>query len=141
MLFRSEIAIDDVVLTSENCVKLLGIQIDSKLNFKDHVKSLCNKAGKQLNVLCRLSKFLSFTSRLAIYKSFIMSNFYYCMLVWCFTCKQNIQMIESIQKRALRFVYNDFSSDYESLLCKANAINIPILLLRYTAIETYKNIH
>ena len=33
---------------------VLGITIDSQLNFNVHVSNMCNKAGRQLNVLQRL---------------------------------------------------------------------------------------
>ena len=39
----------------ENSVTLLGIEIDNKLNFEKHVAALCQKTGRQLNVLSRLS--------------------------------------------------------------------------------------
>ena len=39
--------------------KLLGVEIDSNLNFDLYVSSLCKKAGKKLSVLERLSNFMS----------------------------------------------------------------------------------
>ena len=42
------IEIDDLVIKLTNSVKLLGITIDSKLKFTDHVKSICAKANKKL---------------------------------------------------------------------------------------------
>ena len=38
-------------LSSQESVTLLGVKIDRKLSFNEHVTSLCKKAGKQLNVL------------------------------------------------------------------------------------------
>ena len=35
--------------------KLLGVNIDSKLNFDCHVNHLCNKANKKLRVLARVT--------------------------------------------------------------------------------------
>ena len=42
----TEIQIEDSVIKSSNTEKLLGINIDCKLNFDSHVKHLCNKANK-----------------------------------------------------------------------------------------------
>jgi len=47
---------DTVILT--NKVKLLGLDIDNKLNFKYHISKICQKAGRQVNVLSRLSRVL-----------------------------------------------------------------------------------
>ena len=38
--------------------KLLGIKIDSRLNFEPHVSDLCKSAARQLNALLRLKSYL-----------------------------------------------------------------------------------
>ena len=92
-------------------------------HFNSHVSSMCNKAGKQFNVLQRLKGSLDYASRLSIYKSFIMSNFNYCPVVWMFTSKSSLLKLETIKKRALRFVLDDYASDYYDLLKKADVNN------------------
>ena len=88
----------------------------NKLNFNEHISVLCAKVGKQLNALQRLKQSLDEASRLAIYKSFIMSNFYFCPVVWMFTLKKALSNLVDIQRRALRFVLCDYSSSYDELL-------------------------
>ena len=43
--------------------KLLGAVIDRNLNFDEYVFGLCNKAGRELSVLARLSNYMSFEKR------------------------------------------------------------------------------
>ena len=62
-------------LSSENTVKLLGIEIYYKLNFDIHIDSLHRKASHQLNKLKRLGPFLNRLTRLTIFHTFIFSNF------------------------------------------------------------------
>ena len=62
-------------------VKLLGIEIDNKLNFKDHI-NICKSASNQLNALIRLKHLLGFKERKVLVNTFVMSNFNYCSLVW-----------------------------------------------------------
>ncbi len=52
-----------------------------------------------------------------------------------------MQKKEKVQKRALRFVYNDFKSLYEELLAKRNHSTLYITRLRYMANEFYKCIN
>ncbi len=42
-------------IEQEDCVKLLGVNIDKKLDFKFHISEVCRKAGRQLNALRRQS--------------------------------------------------------------------------------------
>ena len=50
-------------------VKLQGVTIDYLLNFDLHVSNICKKAARQINVLLRLSKFLTIETKKIIYKS------------------------------------------------------------------------
>ena len=104
---------------------------------------MCNKAGRQLNVLQRLKGSLDYSSKLSIYNNFIMSNFNYCPVVWMFTSKSSLSKPEGIQKRALRIVLDDYTSDNVELLDKANVPGMKIMRksLRYLAIEVYKCIN
>ena len=68
------------------------------------------KAARQINVLLRISHNLSLETTVLIYKSFIISNFNYCPLVWHVCSKVNTIKLEKLQLRALRLVYGDFTS-------------------------------
>ena len=46
---QSCLKINNQTIKTTNCVKLLGINIDSKLNFDSHISDLCKKASIELN--------------------------------------------------------------------------------------------
>ena len=46
--------IDEKVITSSENLALLGLEVDSKLNFDKHISKLCNKSAAQLNALWRI---------------------------------------------------------------------------------------
>ncbi len=79
-----------------------------------------SNVARQLNAIKCLQCNLDKESRLAIYRSYILSNINYCPLVWHFCGIQNSRNMEKIQERALRFVYEDFESTYDILLKKGN---------------------
>ena len=102
-------------------VELLGVIIDNKLHFKDHISKIAKKVGKQLDVLSRLKNILSFSSTMHIHKSFIMAHFTYhayCSSVWHNCLKTDNDKLEKMNERALRYVHNDFSSEYDRLTNK-----------------------
>ena len=135
------VTVEHISLPSSDTMKVLGIDIDDRLTFDGHVSNMCIKAGSQLNVLQRLKGSLDQDSRMAIYKSFIMSTFNHCPLIWMFTSETSLSKLENIQKRALRFILDDYQSSYTDLLQNANLPGIEIMLLRYLAIEVFKCIN
>jgi hypothetical protein len=112
--------LEGIEIECETEVKLLGVTIDFKLNFNEHISNICKKASRQLNVLKRIGKHLTKLGKLTIYYSFIMSNFNYCPLVWYFCGQVNTKKVEKTQERALRFIYEDYSASYDELLSKSN---------------------
>ena len=78
---------------------------------------------------------------MAIFRSFIISNFNYCSLVWHACGVQNTRKLEKLQERALRFVYLDKVSSYDDLLTKANLTTLHLGKLNMLATEVYKSVH
>ena len=70
--------------------KLLGVKIDSKLSFENHVSSLCKKASQKLHALARVVNFMDLAKRKSLMKAFITSQFNYCPLIWMFHSKKEL---------------------------------------------------
>ena len=49
--------------------------------------------------------------------------------------------MEKLQYRALRLVFNDFDSSYETLLERVNMPTLHISIIRLIAVETFKILH
>jgi len=128
-------------ISCDESVKLLGVTIDFKLKFDKHISSICKKASSQLNVLKRIGKNLCKLGKLNIYYSFILSNFNYCPLTWHFCGEVFTKKLEKIQERALRFIYDDYNSDYETLLTKSKLPNLKLRRIRTMTLEIHKIIH
>jgi len=128
---------EDTIWESDK-VKLLGITIDKELKFDEHVSHICLKANQKLSVLSRMCNFLSLEKRRIIYKSFIESQFKYCPLVWFFHSRTSNNRINKLHERALRLVYGDYNSTFETLLEKDNSFTIHFKSIQKLAIEIYK---
>ena len=117
---------------------LQELEVDSKLNFDEHISKLCNKKAWQLNVLSRIEHLIGLEERKILINCFINANFNYCPIVWHFSSRESINKIENIQKRALKFLLNHYSSDYETLLKKTNKCTMKVKRLRLLAVEIFK---
>ena len=102
--------------------------------------ALCNKAARQLNALALISKYIDVPSRKMINNSFIVSNFTYCALVWHFCGKVNNGKIEKINERALRILYNDYTSTYVELLDLSNSDTVLLTRLKNMTLDVFKSV-
>ena len=84
---------------------------------------------------------IGFEERKILINSFIYGNFNYCPLVWHFCTKKLLNKIERIQKRALRFLQDDYESDYETLLNKYSKCTMEVRRLRTLALEIHKTLN
>ena len=78
------ISIEGNTIPSSDSIKVLGVTLDSNLQYDTHISNLCFKASAQINAMKRIGKYLNTDCRIAIYKSFISSNFSYCPVSWIF---------------------------------------------------------
>ena len=81
---------------STKTVKLLGINIDWKLSFNNHVDIICSKANRKLKALYRLRSKLDFSQKLILYNSFIKAQFNYCPVIWMFCGKIGNKKLDNI---------------------------------------------
>ena len=125
------------ILNSTN-KKILGITIDNKFSFDEHVGTLCNKASQKLHALSRISQYMDVKQRQLIMKAFINSQFGYCPLVWMFHSRKMNNRINRIHERSLRIVFNDNTSTFRELLNKDNSVTIHERNIQNLAIELYK---
>ena len=134
----AKLYVGDTLLTPERCVKVLGVTIDNRLSFTNHVSILCQKAAKQIHALARISKYLNEKSRIIVYNSFVKSNFDFCPLVWHFCGKVNNDKMEKIQERGLRIIHQDYEATYADLLRVTNVPSLLVRRLRLLLFETFK---
>ena len=118
--------------------KLLGVKIDSKLSFENHVSSLCKKASQKLHALARVVNFMDLAKRKSLMKAFITSQFNYCPLIWMFHSRQLNNRINKINERALRLAYKDNKLNFNDLLKLDNSVTIHQRNLKILATEIFK---
>ena len=95
--------------------KDLGIIMNGNLNFTDHVNMLYAKANQKFGLLRRTCHFIdNFRIRRALYLTMIRSIFEHCPIVWRPSSNTAINKLESIQKRAFKWMVNDVHISYSS---------------------------
>ena len=125
-------------ITANDSVELLGVNIDNKLDFTNHVTQLCKKGNQKLHVLARIAKYLSQDKLKVLMRTFITSQFNYCPLVWMSHNRTMNNKINNLHERALQIVYRNNNLTFQDLLEKDNSMMIHHKNLQKLAIEMYK---
>ena len=115
---NSKFSLPASILENSDFQKVLGVTIDRKLNFNEHVTNLCDKASKKSQALARIFPYIPQTQKLLLMNAYFMSQFGYCPLVWMNHTRTLNNRINGLHKRALSLIYNDFSSRFPELLEK-----------------------
>ena len=53
------VTLGNETIEKRSSVELLGVNIDTNLNFDEHVTNLCKKANQKLHALARISKYFT----------------------------------------------------------------------------------
>ena len=96
--------IDGEAIAEVNKSKFLGVVIDNKLSWKDHISFVCRKVARGIGVIIKARKVLHNESLKCLYYSFIYPYMIYCNQVWGSACKTNIESLQVLQKRAVRII-------------------------------------
>ena len=95
--------------------KDLGILINGVLNFNEHAEMLYSKANQKLGLLKRTCHFVdNIRRKRVLYLTMVRSLFEHCPVVWRPASVSIIDKLESLQKRALKWILNDESSSYSN---------------------------
>ena len=119
-------------------VDLLGIKIDDKLNFNEHVSKLCKKGNQKLHALARISKYMSKDKLRIIMRAFITSQFNYAPLTWMFHSRTLNNKINRLHERALRLVCDDENLTFKELLDRDDSMTVHHKNIQKLTIEMFK---
>ena len=86
--------------------KFLGILIDDRLNWKEHISLICSKLSKCIAIIYKAKQLLDKESLVRLYDSLSVPFLTYCSEIWGNTYKTNINCVYSLQKKVLRIVCN-----------------------------------
>lgn len=92
--------------------KYLGLIFTPNMSWSKHIEYTCNKALKKLGYLNRTLKDAPRETKLLTYKSLIRPILEYACPVWNPHKKSDISTLESVQKKAIRFIFRRYDWNF-----------------------------
>ena len=114
---KNNYKINNLPLLRKNTCKDLGVNYQTNLKFNDHYQYIVNKAYRALGFIIRNSKhFKNVYTIIRLYNALVRTHLEYASVVWAPGAKSNIDLIEKVQKRFLRYLYRKKYNIYPYLI-------------------------
>ena len=98
------------ILKNVSSTTYLGLNISNDLKWSTHVRDLCSKASSRLGFIRRNLQHCPLTTRKNAYLALVRSVMEYGAAIWDPYLKTDIDRLEKIQNRAIRFIQRDYHS-------------------------------
>ncbi|KAK9877197.1 hypothetical protein WA026_016945 [Henosepilachna vigintioctopunctata] len=95
---------DDVILTSKPHTRFLGIYVDSRLRWCDHVDQLCRRLNSAYYAIYRIKKSLPVDTLLSVYYGLFYAHMDYNIILWGNSV--DVGRVFLSQKRVVRLMFN-----------------------------------
>ena len=129
------IIMGDGEILRESCVKFLGVFIDDRLTFAEHIKCINSKLSKSLGILNKVKYYVPPTILRTLYTSLFEPYIKYGIEVWGSAAFWHINKIHVIQKAAVRAIHGLQYSAHTARYFKESEIFDIFHLHRYTVLQ------
>ena len=89
--------------------KYLGLKISHKLSWSSHISKIVCKVNQIQSFFRRNLSYCSRDLKVKCYQTYIRPIIEYAAVVWSPHTQSDIHIIEMLQRKAARFLFNDFS--------------------------------
>ena len=135
---KLNISLQSSTLVCENNQKILGVTIDSKLLFDEHIKLPCAKLASLSGLLWRIRSCLTLETKLIYYNLYVLPKIGSCLNAWGHCSITQIDMIFKLQKRIIRIIANDTVTDINVLFRRYRVISVYSRVKLQTAMLVFK---
>ena len=95
-------------IKEKECIKYLGVLIDSTLSCKHHILNISKEISRAIGIMYKLRPFLPLKVMRNVYYSLVYSHIIYAIEAWGSAFKTELEKILVLQKRAMRLMtFND----------------------------------
>ena len=130
------------IVQPSTSAKYLGITIDNKLLFKQHIILLENRVARSVGIIAKVSYYLPFNTLITLYHALVHSQLLYALPIWASTYKTYLDKLEKLQNKALRIIFKTPLRDpITPLYCRSGILKLNDLFYFEVAKLMHQIIH
>ena len=119
----------------------LGVTVDSRLKFRDHINKKVSIANRNLGIIFRTFTYIDKEMFLNLFKSMVRPHLEYGSPIWSLLYKKDKVIIENVQRRGTRMVKSLKDLPYEARLRELGLPTLEYRRERADQIQVYKILH
>lgn len=98
------VMVDGEAVERVEAIKYLGVMLDEKLNFNEHIDYTIRKAARKYGIMCRISRYLTSEAKIHVYNSLIAPHFDYCASILFLATRTQLKRMQVLQSRVMRLI-------------------------------------
>ena len=98
--------LNEIPVKQESYTKFLGVLLDSRLKWIDHISYIRRKISRNVGILSKLKRVLCPSTLIQLYYAFIQPHISYCIEIWGSAAKSHLDCIHKLQKICCRLITN-----------------------------------
>lgn len=119
----------------------IGVNISDTLKPTKHCIKIVNTAKAILRQISRAFHYRDKNTFLKLYTTYVRCHLEYCTPAWSPYSQSDIDLIESVQMKAIGMISGLQAKDYEGKLKELNLLSLKARRERFDMIQTYKILH
>ncbi len=118
--------------------KDLGVTIDDKLSFDQHINEKINTANRVLGTIRRNFSYIGIDNFSQLYKALVHPHLEFANQIWAPHLKKHTEALENVQRQATKMLPELRDLSYPDRLCRLKLPTLAYRRLRGDMIELYK---
>ena len=140
--FNPPILINGTQLQEVSSTKYLGLIIDSKLKWIDHIAHIKKKISRGIGIITRVRPFVNKKCLSNLYHAFIYPYLLYCLEVWGNALDSHIKPLCVLQNKAIRIInFSHYKASSDPIYITLDILPLQKLVTHRIALMMYKYSH
>ena len=117
-IISNDLVVNGSIIERVTCTKFLGLLIDEKLQWTEHIEYCRKKVASGVYALNMVKRLLSESTKRMMYYSLINPYLLYGNILWGSAYRTHLQKLTTLQKKSLRIIANTTYNEHTSPIFK-----------------------
>ena len=137
---HNSIIVNGHKITRVSETRFLGLIVDDKLSWSNHIHNLTSSIAKAVYQLARIKNFIDERCRKSFYHAYIHSKLQYGLLIFGGAAANQVRPLKSLQKRALRLIVKHKLNLHDDIFQSLNILPFISLLNFQRSLIIFKSL-